>query len=50
MPEQNLFSEYGQQAPFSLEAEQSVLGGILLDPSSITRVADTIKKSEAKRS
>ncbi len=43
MPEQNLFSEYGQQVPFSLEAEQSVLGGILLDPSSITRVADTIK-------
>ena len=43
MPEQNLFPEYGQQAPFSLEAEQSVLGGILLDPPSITRVADTIK-------
>ncbi len=43
MPEQNIFSEYGQQVPFSLEAEQSVLGGILIDPSSITRVADTIK-------
>lgn len=42
MPEE-IFNEYGQQAPFSLEAEQSVLGGILIDPSSITRVADTVK-------
>jgi len=30
-------------SPFSLEAEQSVLGAILLDPNSITLVADVLK-------
>ena len=33
----------GEQLPFSLEAEQSVLGAILIDPSSILLVADTLK-------
>jgi len=33
----------GENLPFSLEAEQSVLGSILIDPQCINLVADTIK-------
>lgn len=33
----------GEQLPFSLEAEQSVLGAILIEPSSLLQVADTLK-------
>ncbi len=32
-----------EQLPFSLEAEQSVLGAVLVEPSSILLVADTLK-------
>ena len=31
---------YTQQLPYSLEAEQSVLGAILIDPACITRVME----------
>ena len=34
---------YTQQLPYSLEAEQSVLGAILIDPACITRVMEYIK-------
>ncbi len=33
----------GENLPFSLEAEQSVLGAILIDPKSILQVADSLK-------
>ena len=33
----------GESLPFSTEAEQSVLGAILIDPGSILLVADTLK-------
>ena len=33
----------GENLPFSAEAEQSVLGAILIDPPSILLVADTLK-------
>ncbi|OJU15172.1 MAG: replicative DNA helicase [Clostridiales bacterium 43-6] len=39
----NLFTGDGQTLPFSLEAEQSVLGAILLEPSSIMQIADILK-------
>ena len=34
---------YTQQLPYSLEAEQSVLGAIFIDPACITRVMEYIK-------
>ena len=36
--------EFGQQRklPYSLEAEQSVLGSIMIDPESFTRIAGKI--------
>lgn len=38
------FMEFnGEQLPFSLEAEQSVLGAILIEPASLLQVADTLK-------
>jgi len=43
MAENGVFGNDGQMLPFSLEAEQSVLGAILLDPSCIISVADILK-------
>ena len=34
---------YGQALPFNLEAEQSVLGALLLDPHCIPEVMELIK-------
>jgi replicative DNA helicase len=36
-------NEYGQNLPYSLEAEQSVLGSILIDPEKLPDVMNTIK-------
>lgn len=33
----------GEQLPYSLEAEQSVLGSVLMDPAVITQVLDVVK-------
>jgi replicative DNA helicase len=33
----------GEQLPYSLEAEQSVLGSVLMDPTVITQVLDVVK-------
>ena len=35
--------EFGQSLPYSLEAEQSVLGAILIDPEKISQVMNAIK-------
>ena len=35
---QNELEAYEQQMPYNLEAEQSVLGAILIDPSNLSRV------------
>ena len=36
-------NEYGQNLPYSLEAEQSVLGSILIDPEKLSDVMNIIK-------
>ncbi len=36
-------NEYGQNLPYSLEAEQSVLGSILIDPEKLSDVMNVIK-------
>lgn len=40
--------EFGQQRklPYSLEAEQSVLGSIMIDPESFTRIAGKINHTD----
>ena len=43
MAETNYMDFGGENLPFSLEAEQSVLGAILIDPKSILQVADSLK-------
>jgi len=37
--------KYDREAPYSLEAEVAVLGGVLIDPESITRVGDLLDDS-----
>lgn len=43
MAETKFIDFEGEQLPFSLEAEQSVLGAILIEPKSLLQVADTLK-------
>ncbi len=43
MADNNYMDFDGENLPFSFEAEQSVLGAILIDPKSILQVADTLK-------
>ena len=43
MAESKYIDFEGENLPFSLEAEQSVLGAILVEPSSILLIADTLK-------
>ena len=44
MPDDGRYTDLdGQILPFSAEAEQSVLGAILIDPPSILQVGDTLK-------
>ncbi len=43
MAESKFIDFEGENLPFSLEAEQSVLGAILIEPSSILLIADTLK-------
>ncbi|MBE6686491.1 MAG: replicative DNA helicase [Ruminococcaceae bacterium] len=44
MPE--LTDEFGRRMPFSLEAEQSVLGSILIDPEAFTTLPQVISSSD----
>lgn len=44
--ELNTQAEPGMNMPFSLEAEQSVLGAILLDPSCLPTVAEILPRAE----
>ncbi len=44
--EVNSQAEPGLNMPFSLEAEQSVLGAVLLDPSCLATVAEILPKAE----
>ena len=44
--EPEIQAEPGLSMPFSLEAEQSVLGAILLEPSCLSTVADILPKAE----
>ena len=44
MPDDGRYTDLdGQALPFSAEAEQSVLGAILIDPPSILQVGDVLK-------
>ena len=43
MPADEVLAEYGQNLPYSLEAEQSVLGAILIDPEKLPDVMNEIK-------
>ncbi len=43
MPAEETLAEYGQNLPYSLEAEQSVLGSILIDPEKLPDVMNVIK-------
>ena len=43
MADNNIIGEQSQLLPFSLEAEQSVLGAILIEPNSISEVAVRLK-------
>ena len=36
----------GMSMPFSLEAEQSVLGAVLLEPSCLSTVVDILPRAE----
>ena len=36
-------NEYGQNLPYNLEAEQSVLGSVLIDPELLTEIMNKIK-------
>ena len=38
--------EYSRKLPFSLIAEQSLLGSILVDPESITEISEIIQPSD----
>ena len=37
--------EYGRQMPYSLEAEQSVLGAVLIDPSCFALVMENLRSA-----
>ena len=39
-------AEIDRTMPFALEAEQSVLGAILLDPEKISQVAESLRESD----
>ncbi len=39
-------AQAGMQVPFSLEAEQSVLGAVLLEPSCLSTVVDILPRAE----
>ena len=43
MPGEETLADYGQNLPYSLEAEQSVLGAILIDPEKLPEVMSAIK-------
>ncbi|MDR1892498.1 MAG: replicative DNA helicase [Oscillospiraceae bacterium] len=43
MPADSFFHLDSQNLPYSLEAEQAVLGSVLIDPPSIFRVADVLR-------
>ena len=43
MADNNVIGEQSQLLPFSLEAEQSVLGAILIEPNAISEVAVRLK-------
>ena len=43
MADNRTYWEDGLQPPYSLEAEQAVLGAILMEPSSINQVADILR-------
>ena len=47
MPADEALAEYGQNLPYSLEAEQSVLGAILIDPEKLPDVMNDIKTPAA---
>ena len=42
MPGEEALAEYGQNLPYSLEAEQSVLGAILIDPEKLPELTQQI--------
>ena len=46
MPEFNLAEELGRKMPFSAEAEQSVLGSVLIDPECFNRLPGIISESD----
>ena len=47
MPGEEALAEYGQNLPYSLEAEQSVLGAILIDPEKLPEVMNVIRTPSA---
>ena len=47
MPADEALAEYGQNLPYSLEAEQSVLGAVLIDPEKLPDVMNAIKTPAA---
>ena len=46
MPEFDLAKELGRKVPFSAEAEQSVLGSVLIDPDCFNRLTGVISESD----
>ena len=46
MPDNNTTTLSGPRMPYSLEAEQAVLGAVLMEPDAISRVAEVLPSSE----
>lgn len=46
MPDNNNTTLSGPRMPYSLEAEQAVLGAVLMEPDAISRVAEVLPSSE----
>lgn len=46
MPDNNNTTFSGSRMPYSLEAEQAVLGAVLMEPDAISRVAEELPSSE----
>ena len=46
MPDNNNTTLNGPRMPYSLEAEQAVLGAVLMEPDAISRVAEVLPSSE----
>ena len=46
MPDNNATVYSGLRLPYSPEAEQAVLGAILMEPDAISRVAEILPSSE----